>query len=95
MQRDDAAAFIEALEDDVAAVLRHGGAHAGLDQLLDLGHHLAVVIGGTSAEISAQAGNIYTGLWYAIIVALMTVVIGAIFVPGGTHKKDIFADSNQ
>ena len=24
--------------------------------------------------------------------ALMTVVIGAIFVPGGTHKKDIFAD---
>ncbi len=49
----------------------------------------------TAFAISAQAGNIYTGLWYAIIVALMTVVIGAIFVPGGTHKKDIFADSNQ
>ena len=42
--------------------------------------------------ISAQTGNIYSGLWYAIIIALMTVVIGAIFVPNGTHKKDIFAD---
>lgn len=46
----------------------------------------------TAFAISAQTGNIYSGLWYAIIVALMTVVIGAIFVPGGTHKKDIFAD---
>ena len=46
----------------------------------------------TAFAISAQSGNIYAGLWYAIVVALMTVVIGAIFVPGGTHKKDIFAD---
>ena len=46
----------------------------------------------TAFAISAQTGNIYAGLWYAIIVALMTVVIGALFVPGGTHKKDIFAD---
>ena len=46
----------------------------------------------TAFAISAQSGNIYAGLWYAIIVALMTVVIGAIFVPGGTHKKSIFAD---
>jgi hypothetical protein len=46
----------------------------------------------TAFAISAQAGNIYAGLWYAIVVALMTVVIGALFVPGGTHKKDIFAD---
>jgi MFS family permease len=49
----------------------------------------------TAFAISAQAGNIYTGLWYAICVALMTVVIGTLFVPGGTHKKDIFADNNQ
>lgn len=49
----------------------------------------------TAFAISAQAGNIYTGLWYAICVALMTVVIGALFVPGGTHKKDIFADTNE
>lgn len=46
----------------------------------------------TAFAISAQAGNIYAGLWYAIVVALMTVVIGAIFVPGGTHKKSIFTE---
>ena len=46
----------------------------------------------TAFAISAQSGNIYAGLWYAIVIALFTVVIGAIFVPGGTHKKDIFAD---
>ena len=46
----------------------------------------------TAFAISAQTGNIYAGLWYAIIIALMTVVIGVIFVPGNTHKKDIFAD---
>ena len=46
----------------------------------------------TAFAISAQTGNIYAGLWYAIVIALMTVVIGSIFVPGGTHKKDIFAD---
>ena len=46
----------------------------------------------TAFAISAQTGNIYGGLWYVIVVAVMTLVIGAIFVPGGTHKKDIFAD---
>jgi MFS family permease len=46
----------------------------------------------TAFAISAQTGNIYSGLWYVIVVAVMTLVIGAIFVPGGTHKKDIFAD---
>lgn len=45
----------------------------------------------TAFAISAQTGNIYSGLWYAIVIAVMTVVIGTIFVPGGTHKKDIFA----
>ena len=49
----------------------------------------------TAFAISAQSGNIYAGLWYAIVVAVMTVVIGAIFVPGGTHKKDIFADDRK
>jgi len=46
----------------------------------------------TAFAISAQTGNIYAGLWYAIVVALMTVVIGTLFVPNGTHKKSIFAD---
>ncbi len=46
----------------------------------------------TAFAISAQSGNIYAGLWYAIVVAVMTVIIGTIFVPNGTHKKSIFAD---
>jgi len=45
----------------------------------------------TAFAISAQTGNIYSGLWYAIVIAVMTVVVGVLFVPGGTHKKDIFA----
>ncbi len=49
----------------------------------------------TAFAISAQTGNIYAGLWYAIVIAVMTVVIGALFVPGGTHKKDIFADDHH
>jgi MFS family permease len=49
----------------------------------------------TAFAISAQTGNIYGGLWYPIVIALITVVIGALFVPGGTHKKDIFADDTR
>jgi len=45
----------------------------------------------TVFAISAQSGNVYAGLWYPVIIAIMTVIIGAIFVPNGTHKKDIFA----
>ncbi|RKE84089.1 sugar transport protein [Rhizobium sp. AG855] len=46
----------------------------------------------TAFAISAQTGNVYGGLWYAIIIAAATVVIGALLVPGNTHKKDIFKD---
>ena len=46
----------------------------------------------TAFAISAQAGNIYAGLWYAVIVAGATVVIGTILVPNGTHKKSIFTE---
>ncbi len=49
----------------------------------------------TAFAISAQTGSVYGGLWYPIVIALMTVVIGAIFVPGGTHKKNIFADDSS
>ena len=42
--------------------------------------------------ISAQTGNIYSGLWYPITIALVTVVIGALLVPNGTHKKSIFSE---
>ena len=48
----------------------------------------------TAFAISAQTGSVYGGLWYPIVIALVTVVIGLIFVPGGTHKKDIFADDS-
>ena len=47
----------------------------------------------TAFAISAQSGSVYGGLWYPIIIALATVVIGALLVPGGTHKKDIFSDA--
>jgi hypothetical protein len=46
----------------------------------------------TAFAISAQSGNAYGGRWYPIVIALMTVVIGALFVPGGTHNKSIFKD---
>ncbi|MBV1798062.1 MFS transporter [Siccirubricoccus sp. G192] len=45
----------------------------------------------TSFAIVAQTGNIYSGLWYPIVIALMTVVIGLIFVPE-TKDRDIFAE---
>ena len=51
--------------------------------------------GMTSAPdfaLVAATGNIYAGLWYAIVIAVMTVIIGTLFVPNNTHKKDIFAD---
>jgi len=36
----------------------------------------------------AASGDIYYGLWYPIVVALMTFVIGSIFMPE-THLRDI------
>ena len=47
----------------------------------------------TAFAISAQTGNIYSGLWYAIVVAVGTFIIGMIFVPE-THKRDIFSDDS-
>ncbi len=46
----------------------------------------------TAFAISAQTGSVYGGLWYPIVIASATVIIGLLLVPGGTHKKDIFAD---
>ena len=43
----------------------------------------------TSFAMVAQTGDIYFGLWYPIVVALMTFVIGSLFVPE-TYKRDIF-----
>jgi hypothetical protein len=40
----------------------------------------------------AKAGNIYYGLWYPIVVAVLTVVVGALFLRE-TKDKSIFDDS--
>jgi len=45
----------------------------------------------TSFAMVAQTGDIYYGLWYPIIVALGTFVIGLLLVPE-TNKRDIFAN---
>jgi MFS family permease len=44
----------------------------------------------TSFAIVASTGNIYAGLWYPIIVATMTFVIGMVFLPE-TKDIDIYA----
>ena len=44
----------------------------------------------TSFAMIAQTGDVYYGLWYPIVIALMTVVIGLFFVPE-TKDRDIFA----
>jgi hypothetical protein len=48
----------------------------------------------TSLAMVAQTGDIYFGLWYPIVIALATVVIGAIFIPE-TKDRDIFATSES
>ncbi len=45
----------------------------------------------TAFAMIAQTGDIYYGLWYPIIIAVMTVVIGLLFVPDN-KDRDIFAD---
>ncbi|MCR0983561.1 MFS transporter [Roseomonas populi] len=44
----------------------------------------------TSLAMVAQTGDIYYGLWYPIVIAVATVIIGAIFIPE-TKDRDIFA----
>ncbi len=45
----------------------------------------------TAFAMIAQTGDPYYGLWYPIVIAVMTVVIGALFVPEN-KDKDIFKD---
>jgi MFS family permease len=45
----------------------------------------------TAFAMSAAAGNIYYGLWYPIVFATITLVIGLIFLPE-TKDRDISAD---
>ena len=48
----------------------------------------------TVFAMNAQSGNIYYGLWYPIVVAAATVVIGAFFLPE-TKDRDIFDDASS
>jgi MFS family permease len=48
----------------------------------------------TAFAMIAQTGDPYFGLWYPIVIALGTVVIGVLFVPEN-HKKDIFAEDSK
>jgi MFS family permease len=43
----------------------------------------------TSFAMVAQTGDIYYGLWYPIVIAVGTFIIGLLFVPE-TYKRDIF-----
>jgi MFS family permease len=45
----------------------------------------------TAFALVAYKGDIYYGLWYPIIIALLTVVIGALFV-GETKDRNIYAN---
>ncbi|TAK48486.1 MAG: MFS transporter [Xanthobacteraceae bacterium] len=45
----------------------------------------------TAFAMVAQTGDIYYGLWYPIVIALMTFVIGMIFIPE-TKDRDITAE---
>jgi MFS family permease len=47
----------------------------------------------TSFAMVAQSGDIYYGLWYPIVIATMTAIIGLALVPQ-THKRDLFGPSN-
>ncbi len=44
----------------------------------------------TAFAMVAQTGDIYYGLWYPIVIALFTFVIGLIFIPE-TKDRDILA----
>ena len=48
----------------------------------------------TSFAMIAQTGDVYYGLWYPIVIALMTVVIGTFFVPE-TKDRDIYAEDSK
>ncbi len=47
----------------------------------------------TAFAMIAATGDIYYGLWYPIVFAAITVVVGALFVPE-TKDRDIFADDH-
>ncbi len=47
----------------------------------------------TAFAMNASSGDPFYGLWYPIVIAVMTFVIGTIFIPE-TKDRDIFAEEN-
>jgi hypothetical protein len=47
----------------------------------------------TAFAMVAATGDIYYGLWYPVVIASATFVIGMLFVPE-TKDRDIFADDS-
>jgi len=47
-----------------------------------------------SFAMVAQTGNIYYGLWYPIVVAIMTAIVGMIFIPE-TKGRDIYVADDR
>jgi MFS family permease len=45
----------------------------------------------TAFAIVAASGNIFSGLWYPIVIATMTLIVGLFFLPE-TKDRDIFKD---
>jgi hypothetical protein len=45
----------------------------------------------TAFAIVAQTGNMYNGLWYPIIIAAITLVVGTLFIQE-TKDVDIYKD---
>jgi len=41
----------------------------------------------TTAAVVAANGNIYAGLWYPVIVAAITLIIGSIFIRETRHRE--------
>lgn len=48
----------------------------------------------TAFAMIAQTGDVFYGLWYPIVVATMTIIIGLLFVPEN-KDKDIFAEDHR
>jgi hypothetical protein len=48
----------------------------------------------TAFAMIAQTGDVYFGLWYPIVIALATVVIGFFMIPE-TKDRDIFAEEDN
>ena len=42
-----------------------------------------------SFAMVAQTGDIYYGLWYPIVIAIMTFIVGMVFIPE-TKNRDIY-----